>query len=39
MNLAKEGLTLPGFYWICKACGASPKKEVVELIKAFNTME
>ncbi|MDH3973414.1 MAG: helix-turn-helix domain-containing protein [Deltaproteobacteria bacterium] len=38
-ELGERRIDLAEFYWICKACGASPKKEVVELIKAFDVME
>lgn len=38
-ELGERRIDLAEFYWICKACGASPQKEVAELIKAFDSME
>ncbi len=35
-ELGERRVDLAEFYWICKACGASPQKEASNLIKAFD---
>jgi transcriptional regulator with XRE-family HTH domain len=38
-ELGERRIDIAEFYWICKACGASPKKETENLIKAFERLE
>jgi transcriptional regulator with XRE-family HTH domain len=35
-ELGERRIDLAEFYWICKACGASPQKEASALMKAFD---
>ena len=35
-ELGQRRIDLAEFYWICKACGASPHKEASDLMKAFD---
>jgi len=35
-EVGERRVDMAEFYWICKACGASPQKEVSALIKAFD---
>lgn len=35
-ELGQRRIDLAEFYWICKACGASPHKEASALMKAFD---
>jgi len=35
-ELGERRIDLAEFYWICKACGASPHKEAAALMKAFD---
>ena len=37
-ELGERRVDLVEFYWICKACGVAPEKEMVKLIKAFNSV-
>jgi transcriptional regulator with XRE-family HTH domain len=34
-ELGERRVDLAEFYWICKACGASPEKEAADLMKKF----
>ncbi|WP_372845277.1 hypothetical protein [Pontiella sp.] len=34
-ELGEQIVDLAEFYWICKACGASPSKEASKLMNAF----
>lgn len=34
-ELGERRVDLAEFFWICKACGASPEKETSALMKAF----
>jgi len=38
-ELGERRIDIAEFYWICKACNASPKKEAEKLIKAFEKLE
>lgn len=38
-ELGERRVDLAEFFWICKACGASPSKEASELMKAFDEQE
>ena len=35
-ELGERRVDLAEFYWICKACGATPHREAAELMKAFD---
>jgi transcriptional regulator with XRE-family HTH domain len=35
-ELGERRVDMAEFYWICKACGASPHKEASALMKAFD---
>jgi transcriptional regulator with XRE-family HTH domain len=37
-ELGERRIDIAEFYWICKACGASPKKETDKLVKAFDKL-
>ncbi|MBL1277424.1 MAG: helix-turn-helix transcriptional regulator [Ectothiorhodospiraceae bacterium] len=37
-ELGERRIDIAEFYWICKACEASPRKEVEKLIKAFDKL-
>ncbi len=37
-ELGERRIDIAEFYWICKACDASPKKETEKLIKAFEKL-
>ena len=37
-ELGERRVDLAEFYWICKACGASPHKEASVLMNAFDTI-
>lgn len=36
-ELGERRVDLAEFYWICKACNASPRKEAEKLMKAFES--
>lgn len=38
-ELGERRVDLAEFYWVCKACGVSPKQKASELIDAFATLE
>ncbi len=37
-ELGERRVDLAEFYWICKACGASPEKEAAALMKSFDRL-
>ena len=37
-ELGERRIDMAEFYWICKACGASPHKEASAMMKAFDRM-
>ena len=37
-ELGQRRIDMAEFYWICKACGASPHKEAADLMKVFDNM-
>lgn len=38
-ELGQRRIDLAEFYWICKACGASPHKEASALMKSFDEIK
>ena len=38
-ELGERRIDIAEFFWICKACNASPKKETENLIKEFEKLE
>ncbi|ETW98726.1 MAG: hypothetical protein ETSY1_17585 [Candidatus Entotheonella factor] len=38
-ELGERRVDIAEFYWICQACGASPAKEAIRLMKAFAALE
>lgn len=38
-ELGERRLDIAEFYWICKACNTSPKKETDKLIEEFEELE
>ncbi len=38
-ELGERRIDIAEFYWICKACDSSPRKETDKLIKAFEKLE
>jgi len=38
-ELGERRIDIAEFYWICKACNSSPKKEADKLMKAFEKLE
>ena len=37
-ELGERRIDIAEFFWICKACGASPKKEASALMSAFEKL-
>ena len=37
-ELGERRIDIAEFFWICKACNASPKKEADKLMKAFEDL-
>ena len=37
-ELGERRVDMAEFYWICKACGASPDKEAAALMRAFEKL-
>ncbi len=35
-ELGERRIDMVEFYWICKACGVSPQKETLALLKSFD---
>ncbi|ETX01380.1 MAG: hypothetical protein ETSY2_37300 [Candidatus Entotheonella gemina] len=38
-ELGERRVDIAEFYWICQACGASPEREAIRLMKAFADLE